>query len=196
METILKAKERGQVRFIGFSAHTTKAALEALRLFPFDTVMFPINYVEYYTRGFGKAVLDAAKEKQAAVLAIKPMHAGAPKPNEKLAHPWWYRSLEAQEDVNLAWRFSLSLPGVVTGFAPAFLDLVEKAITAGHAYEPATEADREKLQAMAAGEGSIFKREEDAVELGKFYESPYPLHPEHADPEMWAAHRADDESHA
>jgi aryl-alcohol dehydrogenase-like predicted oxidoreductase len=62
METILKAKEEGKVRGIGFSAHTTKAALEALRGFDFDTVMFPISFAEYYTTGFGKEVLTLAKE--------------------------------------------------------------------------------------------------------------------------------------
>jgi predicted aldo/keto reductase-like oxidoreductase len=145
-----------------------------------------MNYVEYYTRGFGKEVLEAAREKGAAVLAIKPMNAGAPKPGETLKHQWWYRSLEEQEEINLAWRFSLSLPGVVTGFAPSWLDLVEKAITAGQAYSPATEADREKLQAMAAGQGSLFKREEDSVALGKIYESPYPHRPHECDPGLWA----------
>jgi predicted aldo/keto reductase-like oxidoreductase len=186
METMLKAKAKGQVRFIGFSAHTTAAALEALKLFPFDTVMFPINYVEYFTRDFGKEVLQAAGEKKVAVLAIKPMHAGAPKPGETMAHPWWYRTLDRQEDIDMAWRFSLSLPGVVTGFAPSFLDLVDKAITAGRAYRPVDAADREKLQAMAEGQGSIFKREEDSVRLGRLYESPYPHRPHEADPEMWA----------
>jgi predicted aldo/keto reductase-like oxidoreductase len=185
METILKAKEEGKVRFVGFSAHTTKAALEALHGFPFDSVMFPINYVEYFTRGFGKEVLDLAREKGAAVLSIKPMNAGAPKSGEKLAHPWWYRSLEDQEEINMAWRFTLSLPGVVTGIPPAFLDLTERAITAGHAYKPVTEQDTRKLQEMAAGQGSIFKREEDSVAMGKHYESPYPHHAHEPDG-MWS----------
>ena len=186
METILKAKDRGQIKHIGFSAHTTQAALEALRGFPFDTVMFPINYVEYYTRGFGKEVLKAAQEKGAAVLAIKPMHAGAPKPGEKLNHQWWYRTLDKQEEINMAWRFSLSMPGVVTGFAPSFLDLLDKSITAGQAFQPITEPELRQLQAMAEGQGSIFKREEDSVVLGKLYESPYPHRPHLADPEMMA----------
>lgn len=186
MEAILKAKEQGKVRFIGFSAHTTKAAVEALRGFPFDTVMFPINYVEYFTRDFGKEVLALAKEKGAAVLAIKPMNGGSPKRGEKLQHPWWYRTLEDQEEVNMAWRFTLSMPGVVTGFPPAFLELADKAAAAGYAYRPITEAEMKKLQEMAAGQGSIFKREEDAVELGLNYESPYPHRPHECDSGMWA----------
>ena len=185
MEAIVKAKEQGKVRFIGFSAHTTKAAVEALRSFPFDTVMFPINYVEYMNRGFGKEVIETAKEKGAAVLAIKPMNAGAPKPGEQLKHKWWYRTLEDQDEINMAWRFSLSLPGVVTGFSPAWLDLVEKAITAGYAYRPIHEAETKKLQQMAQGQGSIFQREEDSVALGRRFESPYPLHPHECDSGLW-----------
>ena len=77
METVLKAKEQGRIRAIGFSAHTTKGALAALQAFPFDTVMFPVNYVEYYTRGFAKEVLDLAQAKGAAVLSIKTLNAGA-----------------------------------------------------------------------------------------------------------------------
>ena len=68
METILKAKADGKIRGIGFSAHTTKAALEAMRGFDFDTVMFPISFAEYYARGFGKEVLALAKDKGTAVL--------------------------------------------------------------------------------------------------------------------------------
>jgi len=45
MEVALKAKQEGKIRFIGFSAHTTKGALAAMRAFKFDTVMFPINFV-------------------------------------------------------------------------------------------------------------------------------------------------------
>src|SRR5437588_637551 len=65
METILKAREEGKIKYIGFSAHTTKGALEALNGFKFDTIMFPINFVEYYTRGFGKDVLAKANEQGA-----------------------------------------------------------------------------------------------------------------------------------
>ncbi len=185
METILKAKEQGKIRFIGFSAHTTKAAVEALRQFPFDTVMFPINYVEYFNRGFGREVLEAAKAHGAAVLAIKAMNAGAPKPGEQLKHKWWYRTLEEQDEINMAWRFSLSLPGVVAGFSPGWLDLAERAITAGYAYRPITESESKKLLEMAAGQGSIFQREEDSVVLGRPYQSPYPHHPHECDSGMW-----------
>jgi aryl-alcohol dehydrogenase-like predicted oxidoreductase len=183
LEMLLQAKQEGKIRAIGFSAHTTKAALAVMRGFDFDTVMFPVNYVEYYTRGFGQEVLALAKETGAAVLSIKTMNAGAWPKDAERTRKWWYRSLETQEDINLAYRWTLSLPGVVMGFPPSFADLQDKAITAGLAYRPATETDAIKLQEMAKGCGSIFKREKDSVAS---VNTPYPHHPHDCCEGVWA----------
>jgi len=166
MEAILKARDEGKLRWIGFSAHTTKAALEALRGFAFDTVMFPINFVEFYTRGFGKEVLALAAERGAAVLAIKPLSYGSWPEGMERTRKWWYRSVESMEDIELALRFALSQPGVVAGFPPAFLDLLDRSIEAAKQYKPLDEAAEAKLKAMAANCGSIFLREEQQVALG------------------------------
>ncbi|MHC4556301.1 MAG: aldo/keto reductase, partial [Planctomycetota bacterium] len=131
METILKAKEQGKIRYIGFSAHTTKGALEAMKGFRFDTVMFPINFVEYFKLGFGKPVLELAKEQGAAVLAIKPMSKGPWPEGVERTRKWWYRATETQEETNIAMRFTLSQKPVVAGIPPSFLDLLDKAIEAG-----------------------------------------------------------------
>ena len=183
LEALMQAKKEGKIRAIGFSAHTTKAALAALRGFDFDTVMFPINYVEYYTRGFGQEILALAQEKKAAVLSIKTLNAGAWPKDAERTRKWWYRSLESQEDINLAYRWTLSLPGVVMGFPPSWMDLQAKAITAGLAYRPATEADAAKLKEMSLGCGSIFQREEDSVATACM---PYPHHPQDCCEGVWA----------
>ncbi|MCX7825383.1 MAG: hypothetical protein N2689_07480, partial [Verrucomicrobiae bacterium] len=124
-----------------------------------------------------KAVMELAREKGTALLSIKTMNAGAWPQGAERTRKWWYRSLEDQEEINMAWRWTLSLPGVVTGFPPAWLDLVDKAIEAGRAFRPVTDADIKKLREMAAGQGSIFKREEDLVALGRPHDFPYPHHP-------------------
>ena len=170
LEMALKAKEAGEIRAIGFSAHTTKAALMALEGYNFDTVMFPINYVEYFTRDFGKEVLTLAQKKKAAVLAIKAMSAGAWPKDVKKERNWWYRSLENQSDINLAYRWTLSMPNVVMGFSPSWMDLHDKAIAAGKAYEPVSLADAAKLELMAQNTGSLFKREEDSIARGNMDE--------------------------
>jgi aryl-alcohol dehydrogenase-like predicted oxidoreductase len=186
LETFLDAKKEGKIRAIGFSAHSTKGAVAALRGFAFDTVMFPISYVEYYTRDFGKEVLALAAEKGAAVLSIKTIHSGAWPSGATQTRKWWYRPLENQEDISLAYRWTLSLPGVKVGFPPAWLDLQAKAIEAGLAYRPATEADAAKLQEMAKGCGSIFKREDELALGGTLPRACYPDHPQDACPGEWA----------
>jgi predicted aldo/keto reductase-like oxidoreductase len=166
METILKAQEEGKVRFIGFSAHTTKGAVTALNGFKFDTVMFPISFVEYFIMGFGKPVLELAKQREAAVLAIKPMCRGAwPKDMERTRR-WWYRPVEDDKEIGLALRFTLSLEPVVTGIPPAWLDLASKAIEAVRTYTPITDAEREQLRQTAQTCESIFRREEEQVAYG------------------------------
>ena len=163
LEAMVKAREEGKVRFLGFSAHTTRGALEAMRGFGFDTVMFPLNFIEYFTLGFGKAVLDLAAEQGAAVLAIKPMCGGTWAEGAERTRQWWYRPLEEQGEIDMAMRFTLSLPGVVAGFPPAFLDLTEKAIAAGKGYRPITAEENEELRQMAESLGSVFRAEEQKV---------------------------------
>jgi aryl-alcohol dehydrogenase-like predicted oxidoreductase len=178
LETILKAREEGKIKYIGFSAHTTKAALEALKGFKFDTVMFPINFVEYYTRDFGKDVLALANENGAAVLAIKPLSWGTWPSDTKKTRDWWYRSVEEQKDVTLALRFTLSQRGVVAGIPPSFLDLLDRTIEAGKAFTPLDDAAASQLKEMAANRESIFLREEQQVALNLPHWNPvYPNSP-------------------
>ena len=188
MEAFLKAKDEGKIKYIGFSAHTTAAALEAMRGFRFDTVMFPINFTEYLNRGFGKEVLELAKAQGAGVLSIKPMSRGAWPRGVEQTRKWWYRCTEAQEEVGLALRFAWSQPGVAAGVPPSFLDLLEKAIAAAKDDRPVTAVDLNRLRELAAGAGSIFQREEEkAATASRLRHSPYPDHPhDSGHPYEWA----------
>ena len=163
MEAILKARDQGKLKYIGFSAHTTKAALDAMKGFKFDTVMFPINFVEYYNRGFGKDVLALANEQGAAVLAIKPLSWGTWPAAEKKTRDWWYRSVEEAKDIEIALRFSLGQRGVVAGIPPSFLDLLDHTIEAAKAYKPLDDRAIAELKRMAENRDSIFLREEQQV---------------------------------
>jgi len=178
IETFLKAKEEGKVNYLGFSAHTTKGALEAMKGFRFDTVMFPINFVEFFKMGFGKPVLELASKQGAAVLAIKTLSKGPWPQGANRTRKWWYRATETQEEANLAVRFTLSQKPVAAGIPPSFLDLLDKAIEAGLSYRTITEAETLKLQEMAKNCESLFRREEERVARGDLLHSPvYPDSP-------------------
>lgn len=178
METILKARDEGKIKHIGFSAHTTKAALQVMRGFKFDSVMFPINFVEYYTRGFGREVLALAEEQGAGVIAIKPLSWGTWPQGINRTREWWYRSVETPEDIALAMRFTLSQPRVVTGIPPSFLDLLDRAIDACATVPPLDEASAARLRQMAENQGSIFLPEEKQVAANPLHWTPvYPDSP-------------------
>lgn len=182
LETLVKAREEGKVKWLGFSAHTTRGALELMQGFRFDTVMFPINFVEYFAIDFGKPILALAKEQGAAVIAIKPTSAGAWAPGAERKRNWWYPTMETVEDLGLALRFTLSLDPVVTGIPVSFVDVFEKSIEAVRGYRPASEAEVAQLRERAARSLSLFRREEEAVATARLH--PGPLHPgsPHEDP--------------
>jgi len=169
METVLAAKEEGKVKAIGFSAHTTKAALAALEGFPFDTMMFPISFVEYFLIGLGKQVLERAAEQGVAAIAIKPMCRGAwppDMPSDQRSRRCWYRPVEDDEEIDLAVRFTLSQEPVVAGIPPAFLDLADKAFNVARQYRPISEEETGRLRQIAATCHSEFRDRQVAAAGG------------------------------
>jgi aryl-alcohol dehydrogenase-like predicted oxidoreductase len=165
MEVALRAKKEGKIRFIGFSAHTTKGAVAAMKAFKFDTVMFPINFVEYYLRDFGKEVLALAAERGAGVISIKPISWGRwPKEGQR-TREWWYNSVEEPRQVQLAMRFVLSQKGVATALPTSFVDLLHKAIEAAKLFKPLDGEAEAELKQMAANRESLFLAEEQQVAL-------------------------------
>lgn len=164
METLLEAQKEGKIRHLGFSAHTTKAALQTMESHTFDTVMFPINFIEFYAFGFGQEVMDKAAEQGAAVLALKPMCGGKWKDGERdqAERKWWYRALEDQTEINNALNFSLSLKNVTLGIPPAYLDLADRGFVAGAQYHVPTDEEMESIKSLAESSLSVFEeRQQD-----------------------------------
>ncbi|MBW7992564.1 MAG: aldo/keto reductase [Planctomycetes bacterium] len=172
IETFLQAKKEGKVKYLGFSAHTTRGALDVMNGFRFDTAMFPINFVEMFIMGFGEPVLELAQKQGVGVIAIKPMSKGPWPKGAEQTRKWWYRATESQDEADLAMRFTLSKKNVASGIPPSFLDLLDKAIEAGRSYRPIKEEETMKLQVMAKDCTSLFRREEERVARGDFSHSP------------------------
>ncbi len=160
IETLTEARKEGKVRFLGFSAHTTRAAITAMKAFKFDTVMFPINFVEFFNLGLGKAVMELAKQQGAAVLAIKAMARGQWPRGVRPTRRWWYRSVEEAREVDIALRFTLSQDPVTVAIPPAWLDLLDKAVAAAPNYRPITQAEVGELWKIASTCDSVFRRDE------------------------------------
>lgn len=115
MDLVLKLQQKGLVRKIGFSAHSERAALEALNRYAFDSVMFPINWMLNMGQGIGNDLAIAKKEKGFGLLAIKSIVERAWRNDDERVKSIWPKSWckpfdQGDVDARLAgMRFSLSL---------------------------------------------------------------------------------------
>lgn len=71
MELMRELKEKGIAANIGFSAHSEEAALEMLKRYDFDSVLFPFNWFMNMEHGMGSRLMKEAKERNMGVLAMK-----------------------------------------------------------------------------------------------------------------------------
>jgi aryl-alcohol dehydrogenase-like predicted oxidoreductase len=157
METFLKARKQGKIRYIGFSAHSVDAALAMLDRFQFDSILFPVNFICYARGNFGPQVMAKAKEMGVARLAIKAMAHGPWKRGEKHKYPnCWYRPIEDKDLARQALRFTLS-EGVTAAVPPGDERLFRMALELAPDLPPLTATEREKLLASAKGLRPLMK---------------------------------------
>lgn len=132
LETFVRAREEGKIRYIGFSAHTEEAALAAMDRFDFDSVLFPVNYFSWTSGEFGPGVVERAREKNMAVLALKSLALRRWEKEEFKAffRSWpkcWYKPLDEEQHIELALRFTLSRD-VDAAIPPGHWDLFKRCI--------------------------------------------------------------------
>ncbi|MFH1614669.1 MAG: aldo/keto reductase [Planctomycetota bacterium] len=110
LETFLDARRNGIIRSIGFSSHSDKAALEAMRRFDFDTIMFPVNFAAQYKANFVADVAAEAKKRGVGLIAIKSLaYQRWPKDADTSKYPTcWYQPIDTPElaKLALAWSYA------------------------------------------------------------------------------------------
>lgn len=157
VEFILKMREQGHVRYLGFSAHTETAAVALMEQFPFDSVLFPINFVCYAQGNFGPRVVQKAKEKGVAVLALKTLALRSFREGDAKKYPnCWYVPNDDPELAQQAFNFTLS-EGVVSAVSPGEQALFELELKLARNFRPITPAEREKLFEKSAGMTPVFR---------------------------------------
>ena len=157
MEVIDKARKEGKIRRVGFSAHTSIAAMEAMKAYHFDTVMFPINFVEHFSFGFGQAVLEKALSQNVSVITIKSTSAGGwPDSVDRKDREYWYQQFQDDANLSLAMRFALSQPNVVTSIPAAHEDNWQRAAKVATNFRPIDKDGMHQLLEMAKQTESLF----------------------------------------
>jgi len=138
LRAVVEARDAGLVRFIGVTGHGLQAPVQhrrSLERFPFDSVLFPYNYVQLrdptYTRDTF-ALMALCEERGVAMQTIKAITLG-PWHGERPATPTtWYEPLREERDIELAVRWVLSDPRVFlntvgdVGILPLVLDAASR----------------------------------------------------------------------
>ncbi|HKJ85546.1 MAG TPA: aldo/keto reductase [Spirochaetia bacterium] len=156
-------QERGDIRYIGFSAHNEDAALRLLAAFHFDSVLFPINWATWHAGGVGPRIVDAAADRGAAVLALKALAKTRWKEDEE--RTWsktWYRPVENFEEAERGLRFTLSRP-VVAAVSPGHIEHLQWACDAADRFTPLSEAEEREIADLARSTEPIFSRTVTAI---------------------------------
>lgn len=77
-EAMLKAKEDGKVRFIGFTGHKSPAIFRRMlsRGFPWDTIQMPVSVLDANFNSFQREIIPLAQEQGIGVIGMKSLAAG------------------------------------------------------------------------------------------------------------------------
>jgi len=129
LETALKARAEGLVRYISMSNHENpQVQVKALDLFPFDSMLFPVSVLDRFILSFVDELLPLARAKSVAMVGMKALALG------RLAHIY---------DRALRFAFSQMLDTVVVGATS--LEHLKKNLAVANAYKPLTDIERLEL---------------------------------------------------
>jgi aryl-alcohol dehydrogenase-like predicted oxidoreductase len=162
LEAVVEAKEQGLVKAIGITGHGHSAPathLEALRRYPFDTVLLPLNYYLYtlpeYRHDFDLFMAEAAKH-EAAVRVIKAIAKGPWDEKQSRGYATWYEPFDQQKIIDACVNFVLSFPGI-SGFASAGdVHLFPKIVDAAERFGSMSSEDTNKILSAISGYSSPF----------------------------------------
>jgi len=122
LEAFAQARQRGLIHFIGITGHGAQAPqiyLEALRRFDFDSVLFPLNFVQFANPEFrqnAEALIATCKAKDVGTMVIKTI-TKAPWGERQHTATTWYEPFDQMDEIQRAVNFALSYE--VTGLCTA-----------------------------------------------------------------------------
>jgi predicted aldo/keto reductase-like oxidoreductase len=153
LEAVLRAREQGKLRFIGFTGHKSPMIhrkmlrTAAANGFRFDTVQMPLNVMDAHHDSFEKLVLPELVADEVGVLGMKPM-----------GDPFILDSHAASAVECLHYAMSLPVSVTITGIDA--IRILDQAIAIGRGFQPLTAAERAALLARtaSAAKGGRFER--------------------------------------
>ena len=158
LEAVEQALREGLTKFIGITGHgvdAPKIYLEALRRFDFDSILFPLNFVQMRNpeyRKYTEELIAECRAKDVGTMVIKTI-TKAPWGDRQHTATTWYEPFDKMDEIQKGVNFSLSydvtglctvgdtriLPMVLQAcenFTRLGRDEIEEMIKSGEQYEP------------------------------------------------------------
>jgi uncharacterized protein len=140
LEGMLKARQAGKVRYIGFTGHKSPAIhlhmldTASRNNFTFDTVQMPLNVMDAHYDSFEKTVLPVLAQHNIGALGMKPMGAQVILQSGVV-------------DARECLRYALSLPVAVVITGCDSLPILQQALNVALNFRPLAESERTALLA-------------------------------------------------
>jgi aryl-alcohol dehydrogenase-like predicted oxidoreductase len=126
LETAVKARDEGLVRYISISGHTDPQILvEALNRFPFDSALIAVSALDHFILSFAEEFLPVANAKGVATIGMKVLGLG---------------SLTHEVERSLRYAFSLPVSTVIVGMES--MAQLEQNLAIAEAFTPLTDEER------------------------------------------------------
>jgi predicted aldo/keto reductase-like oxidoreductase len=152
IEAVIKAREAGKVRFIGFTGHKSPAIhLKMIETafqhqFFFDAVQMPLNIMDAHFNSFQKIVLPVLQKNDIGVLGMK-----------LFGDRFILESQTVSPVECLHYAMNLPLHVIITGCDS--IPILEQALKAARSFRPLSEEERSALLAKTARAGAGGKYE-------------------------------------
>ena len=129
LETAVRARDEGLVRYVSISGHTNPGVqIEALARFPFDSVLCPASVLDHFILSFAEELMPLANSKGVAVVGMKVMGLG------RLAHIY-----------DRALRYTFGLPISVAIVGMESMGQLQRNLVVAEDYKPLSDGERLKL---------------------------------------------------
>jgi aryl-alcohol dehydrogenase-like predicted oxidoreductase len=126
LEAAIQARDEGLVRFISISGHTDpQIQIEALRRFPFDTVLVAASVLDHFVYSFAEEFLPVAAQRNVGVVGMK---------------IFGYKRLAHVADRALRYALALPLTTVIAGCST--MAELEADLAVAESFQPMTGPER------------------------------------------------------
>jgi aryl-alcohol dehydrogenase-like predicted oxidoreductase len=126
LEAAVRAREEGLVRFISISGHVDpQIQIEALRRYPFDTVLVAVSVLDHFIYSFAEEFLPVAAQKGVGVVGMK---------------VFGYKKLARVADRALQYALALPLTTVIAGCST--MEQLEADLAVAENFTPMTGPER------------------------------------------------------